>query len=56
MLIKYFAINQVVSLAVLKTIRKFNKEKCFIKWPNDILSVNKKISGILVENSLSQIR
>ena len=48
-----FFINQVVSLAVLKTIRKFNKEKCFIKWPNDIMSVNKKISGILVENSLS---
>tara|TARA_B100000214_G_scaffold181943_1_gene131226 strand:- start:135 stop:866 length:732 start_codon:yes stop_codon:yes gene_type:complete len=48
-----FCINQVVSLAVLKTIRKFNKEKCFIKWPNDIMSVNKKISGILVENSLS---
>ena len=48
-----FSINQVVSLAVLKTIRKFNKEKCFIKWPNDIMSVNKKISGILVENSLS---
>ena len=48
-----FSINQVVSLAVLKTIRKFNKEKCLIKWPNDILSVNKKISGILVENSLS---
>ena len=47
-----FCINQVVSLAVLKTIRKFNKEKCFIKWPNDIMSVNKKISGILVENSL----
>ena len=48
-----FSINQVVSLAVLKTIRKFSKEKCFIKWPNDIMSVNKKISGILVENSLS---
>ena len=48
-----FCINQVVSLAVLETIRKFNKEKCFIKWPNDIMSVNKKISGILVENSLS---
>ena len=45
-----FSINQVVSLAVLKTIRKFNKEKCLIKWPNDILSVNKKISGILIEN------
>ncbi len=48
-----FCINQVVSLAVLETIRKFNKEKCFIKWPNDIMSVNKKISGILVENTLS---
>ena len=48
-----FHINQVVSLAVLKTIRKFNNEKCLIKWPNDILSVNKKIAGILVENSLS---
>ena len=47
-----FCINQIVSLAVLETIRKFNKEKCFIKWPNDIMSVNKKISGILVENSL----
>ena len=48
-----FCINQLVSLAVLKTIRKFNRETCLIKWPNDILSVNKKISGILVENSLS---
>ena len=48
-----FCINQLVSLAVLETIKKFNKEKCFIKWPNDIMSVNKKISGILVENSLS---
>jgi len=47
-----FIINQAVSLAVLKTIRKFNNEKCLIKWPNDILSVNKKIAGILVENSL----
>ncbi len=50
---KTFIINQAVSLAVLKTIRKFNNEKCLIKWPNDILSVNKKIAGILVENSLS---
>ena len=48
-----FLINQVVSLAVLKTIRKFINENSLIKWPNDILSVNKKIAGILVENSLS---
>ena len=43
---KTFIVNQAVSLAVLKTIRKFNNEKCLIKWPNDILSVNKKIAGI----------
>ena len=48
-----FIINQAVSLAVLNTIKKFNNEKCLIKWPNDILSVNKKIAGILVENSLN---
>jgi BirA family biotin operon repressor/biotin-[acetyl-CoA-carboxylase] ligase len=35
---------------VLKTIRKFTSNKVLIKWPNDILSGNKKISGILIEN------
>ena len=44
----YFA----TSLSVLKTVNFFCKEKSFIKWPNDILSENKKISGILIENSI----
>ena len=43
----YFA----TSLSVLKTVNFFSKEKSFIKWPNDILSENKKISGILIENN-----
>ena len=43
----YFA----ASLSVLKTVNFFSKEKSFIKWPNDILSENKKISGILIENN-----
>ena len=43
----YFA----TSLSVLKTVDFFYKEKSFIKWPNDILSENKKISGILIENN-----
>ena len=43
----YFA----TSLSVLKTVNFFCKEKSFIKWPNDILSENKKISGILIENN-----
>lgn len=45
-----YAINYAVSLSVLKTIRKFTSNKVLIKWPNDILSGNKKISGILIEN------
>ena len=45
-----YSINYAVSLSVLKTIRTFISDKVFIKWPNDILSGNKKISGILIEN------
>ena len=37
-----FCINQVVSLAVLKTIRKFSKEKCFIKWPTTLCQLIRK--------------
>ena len=48
-----FLLNIAVSLAVLKTIKSFDKRQTFIKWPNDILSVNKKISGILIENIIN---
>jgi BirA family biotin operon repressor/biotin-[acetyl-CoA-carboxylase] ligase len=47
-----FTINYAVSLAVLKTVRKFTSNNVLIKWPNDILSGDKKISGILIENSI----
>jgi len=45
------ALNFATSLSVLKTVNFFNNEKSYIKWPNDILSVNRKISGILIENN-----
>ena len=45
-------INFAVSLSVLKTVKKFINNSTLIKWPNDILSANKKISGILIENSI----
>lgn len=38
----------MASLAVLETIRSFIK-KSVIKWPNDILIDDKKVSGILIE-------
>lgn len=43
--------NKAIALAVQNTISEFLSEDVFIKWPNDILVGNKKISGILIENT-----
>lgn len=45
-----FYISMVVSLALCKALKAFNIPKLSIKWPNDILSADKKICGILIEN------
>ncbi|BAO74731.1 biotin--[acetyl-CoA-carboxylase] ligase [Winogradskyella sp. PG-2] len=47
---KQFYISMVVSLAICKALTAFNIPKLSIKWPNDILSEDKKICGILIEN------
>jgi len=47
-----FYLNIVASLAVNKTLKDLNL-KSKIKWPNDILVNDRKIAGILIENSLS---
>lgn len=44
-----FYINMRVTLAVYMTLKYFNIPKLSIKWPNDILSCDKKISGVLIE-------
>jgi BirA family biotin operon repressor/biotin-[acetyl-CoA-carboxylase] ligase len=41
----------VISLAVIRSLEQLNIPKLSIKWPNDIMSDNKKIGGILIENS-----
>ena len=45
-----FYVSIVTSLAVYKTLQIFSIKKTAIKWPNDILSENKKVCGILIEN------
>jgi BirA family biotin operon repressor/biotin-[acetyl-CoA-carboxylase] ligase len=45
-----FYICMAISLAILKTFKTFNIPNLSIKWPNDILSADKKICGILIEN------
>ncbi|OYX22853.1 MAG: biotin--[acetyl-CoA-carboxylase] ligase [Flavobacteriales bacterium 32-35-8] len=49
-----FLISMVTSMAILKTLQSFSISKLTIKWPNDILSEDKKICGILIENVIKQ--
>ena len=45
-----FYISIVTSLAIFKTLHFFSISRLSVKWPNDILSENKKICGVLIEN------
>ena len=47
-----FNLNIAVATAVITALKKQNIPNLSIKWPNDILSANKKIGGILIENSI----
>jgi len=46
-----FDLNQIVSVAMVEWLKKDLKIQAKIKWPNDILSVQKKLAGILIENT-----
>ena len=48
-----FMINCAVSLGIYHYLRRYNLPKLAVKWPNDIMSVSKKLGGILIENSVS---
>ena len=45
-----FILNLIISISIIETLKKYNLPNLKIKWPNDILSASKKISGILIEN------
>src|SRR5690606_34571260 len=45
-----FYLSIAVSLAIDDALAYFNMPNLKIKWPNDILSWNSKICGILIEN------
>lgn len=47
-----FDLNIITSLAIVKTLRPILGTETKIKWPNDIYVRDKKIAGILIENSL----
>ena len=43
-------ISMSTSLAISKALKHFQIRNVKVKWPNDILADQKKISGILIEN------
>ncbi|WP_452224081.1 biotin--[acetyl-CoA-carboxylase] ligase [Lacinutrix chionoecetis] len=45
-----FYLSIVTALALHKTLTSFNLPQLKVKWPNDILSADKKLGGILIEN------
>ncbi|MBX7226010.1 MAG: biotin--[acetyl-CoA-carboxylase] ligase [Chitinophagales bacterium] len=49
-----FYLNMAVSLGILQGLSPFlpNNESLTTKWPNDIYYINKKLGGVLIENTL----
>jgi BirA family biotin operon repressor/biotin-[acetyl-CoA-carboxylase] ligase len=46
----HFYLNCAVSISVFSVLHKLMIPQLSVKWPNDILSGHKKLSGILIEN------
>jgi BirA family biotin operon repressor/biotin-[acetyl-CoA-carboxylase] ligase len=49
-----FYLNIISALAVRNTIAHYTNEKVMVKWPNDIYLNNKKICGILIQNTIKK--
>ena len=48
-----FGLLTAISLGVIKPLQKILGDQVRVKWPNDIYYGQKKLGGILIENSLS---
>ncbi len=49
-----FYLTIIVSLAILDTIQDVAPGIFKIKWPNDVVAGDKKLAGILIQNSISR--
>jgi len=52
-IVDQFYLSMAISLGVLQALKAITPAKLSVKWPNDILAENDKLSGILIENVLS---
>jgi BirA family transcriptional regulator, biotin operon repressor / biotin---[acetyl-CoA-carboxylase] ligase len=48
-----FYLNMAVSLAVLDLLREQGLEQAQVKWPNDLYFEDRKLGGILIENTVT---
>ena len=49
-----FLLSAAAATALVSALEKFGLPRLKVKWPNDILSANQKIAGILIENIISE--
>ena len=55
LLVKHqFLISKVISLGIVHFLKNLGLNEVKIKWPNDIYVENRKIAGILIENSIKE--
>ena len=50
-----FYLNMAVSLGVLDLLRELGLKNAQVKWPNDLFFEDKKLGGILIENTLNSL-
>ena len=49
-----FLLNVIVSISILELLEKYQIKDVKVKWPNDVMVKNKKISGVLIENKIKK--
>ena len=48
-----FKISQALSVAIVETLSQFiDNQQLYIKWPNDIYFGDKKLAGMLIQNTI----
>ncbi len=50
---RQFLLNCITALAVRDTLARHTNKQVSVKWPNDVLIEDKKVCGILIQNTLS---
>lgn len=48
-----FILSQAVALGVRAFVAQYCKVPVYVKWPNDVYIENRKVAGILIQNTLS---